>query len=50
MIALMGASILYNTQNILRRYPEEAYVAAAVSLFGSVMTMFYYILRIFMDR
>ena len=50
MVALMGASILYNTQTILRRYPVQAYVGAAVSLFGSLMTMFYYILRIFADR
>jgi FtsH-binding integral membrane protein len=50
MVALMGASILYNTQKILHSYPEQAYVGAAVTLFGSLMTMFWYILRIFMDR
>ncbi len=50
MIALMGASILYNTQTILRRYPQQAYVAAAVSLFGSLMIMFYYILRLVSSR
>ena len=50
MIALMGASILYNTQKILHSYPEQAYVGAAVTLFASLMTMFWYILRIFMDR
>src|SRR5690606_8965678 len=33
MIALAGASILYQTQTILRRYPSEAYVGAAVQLF-----------------
>lgn len=50
MVALMGASILYNTQQILRAYPAGAYVAASVSLFASVMTMFWYILRIFAAR
>ena len=50
MVALMGASILYSTQQIMRRYPEEAYVAGAVQLFSSLMTMFWYILRIFVDR
>ena len=50
MVALMGASILYNTQKILHSYPEQAYVGAAVTLFGSLMTMFWYILRIFADR
>ncbi len=46
MVALMGASILYQTQNIIRRYPEWAYVAAAVGLFSSLMTMFWYVLRL----
>ena len=38
MIALSGAAILYTTQQALRRYPEGAYVAAAVQLFSSIMT------------
>ena len=46
MIALAGGSILYQTQNILRRYPEEAYVGAAVQLFASVMMLFWYVLRL----
>jgi uncharacterized protein len=46
MIALAGASILYQTQNILRRYPGEAYVGAAVQLFASVMLLFWYVLRL----
>ena len=50
MVALMGATILYNTQQILRRYPADAYVAAAVSLFSALMTMFWYVLRLFTDR
>ncbi len=50
MVALMGVSILYQTQNIVRRYPGDAYVAAAVSLFSSVMTMFWYVLRILNRR
>ncbi len=50
MVALSGASILYQTQNIVRTYPAWAHVGAAVSLFGSLMTMFWYILRIFSRR
>jgi FtsH-binding integral membrane protein len=50
MIALAGASILYTTQQAMRRYPEQAYVAAAVQLFGSLMMMFWYVLRIFSQR
>lgn len=46
MIALAGASILYQTQTILRRYPSEAYVGASVQLFASVMMLFWYVLRL----
>jgi FtsH-binding integral membrane protein len=46
MIALAGAAILYQTQTIIRRYPEEAYVGAAVQLFSSVMLLFWYVLRL----
>ena len=50
MVALMGASILYNTQRIMQSYPAHAYVGASVTLFASLMTMFWYILQIFTDR
>jgi FtsH-binding integral membrane protein len=46
MITLAGGSILYQTQTIMRRYPAEAYVGAAVQLFGSVMLLFWYVLRL----
>jgi FtsH-binding integral membrane protein len=46
MIALAGGSILYQTQTIMRRYPSEAYVGAAVQLFASVMLLFWYVLRL----
>lgn len=50
MVALAGAAILYQTQDIIRRYPAWAYVGGAVALFGSLMTMFWYVLRIFSNR
>lgn len=50
MIGLAGAAILYQTQGIIRTYPESAYVGAAVSLFGSLMTMFWYVLRLVSRR
>jgi hypothetical protein len=50
MIALAGASILYQTQAILRTYPEQAHVGAAVQLFASVMLLFWYVLRLFSRR
>ena len=49
MIALSGAAILYQTQTIIRHFPGTAHVAAAVQLFGSLMTMFWYVLRLLMS-
>ncbi|HKY67631.1 MAG TPA: Bax inhibitor-1 family protein [Acidimicrobiales bacterium] len=46
MIALAGGSILYQTQSIMRTYPEQAYVGASVQLFASVMLLFWYVLRL----
>jgi FtsH-binding integral membrane protein len=50
MIAFMGLVIVYKSQQIVRQYPVDAHVAAAASLFGAVMTMFFYIVRIFISR
>jgi FtsH-binding integral membrane protein len=46
MIALAGASILYKTQQVLRSYPVDAHVGAAVQLFASVMLLFWFVLRL----
>lgn len=50
MIALSGAAILWQTQTIIREFPVQAHVAAALGLFASVMTMFWYVLRLLMGR
>lgn len=50
MIGLAGAAILYQTQAILRSYPQEAHVGAAIQLFASVMLLFWYVLRLFSRR
>jgi FtsH-binding integral membrane protein len=50
MIALAGGSILYQTQTIMRRYPAEAYVGAAVQLFATVMLLLWYVLRLLSRR
>lgn len=50
MIAVAGGSILYQTQQIVRQYPPEAYVGAAVQLFGAVMLLFWYVLRLVTSR
>jgi FtsH-binding integral membrane protein len=47
MVVLAGASILYDTSNILYRFPEDRYVGAALELFASVALMFWYVLRLF---
>ncbi len=50
MVALAGASILYDTSNVLRNFPTDRYVGASLRLFSSVALMFYYILSIFTSR
>ncbi len=50
MVALAGAAILYDTSNIMLRYPQDRYVAASLELFASVALMFWYVLRILMSR
>ena len=50
MVVFAGATILYSTSKILRTYPEDRYVSAALELFASVALMFWYILRIFSRR
>ena len=49
MVALAGAAILYDTSNIIRYFPEDRYVGAALQLFASVALMFWYVLRIFLS-
>lgn len=48
MVVLMSGYILYETSNIMLHYPTEAYVAAALALFASLATLFWYVLRIVM--
>jgi FtsH-binding integral membrane protein len=49
MVALAGASILYDTSNVLHHFPEDRYVGASLELFASVALMFWYVLRIFIS-
>lgn len=50
MIGLAGASILYDTSKILRSYPDDRYIAAALELFASIALMLWYVLRLFLSR
>jgi FtsH-binding integral membrane protein len=49
MVGLAGASILYDTSNVLHHYPEDRYVGAALQLFASVALMFWYVLQLLMS-
>ncbi|QDU97765.1 Bax inhibitor-1/YccA family protein [Lignipirellula cremea] len=49
MIVLMSGYILYETSNILHHYQTDQHVAAALALFSSVATLFWYVLRLFMS-
>jgi FtsH-binding integral membrane protein len=50
MIALAGASILYDTSKVLHEYPQDRYVGASLQLFASVALLFWYVLRLFLGR
>jgi FtsH-binding integral membrane protein len=50
MIAFAGVAILHDTSNVIRHFPEDRHVAAALELFASVALMFWYVLRLFMSR
>ena len=45
MIGLLGASVLFQTSEIMRTYPTDRYVAASLELFGSIALLFLWILR-----
>jgi FtsH-binding integral membrane protein len=48
MIVLASGSVLYTTSNIMRGFPANADVAAAIQLFAGIAMMFWYVLRMFM--
>lgn len=49
MVILAAGSILYSTHQIKNEFAANQYVPAALSLFASLMLLFWYILRIFMS-
>jgi len=50
MIILMSGYILYDTSNVLHHYRTDQHVAAALALFASLATLFWYVLMLFMNR
>jgi FtsH-binding integral membrane protein len=49
MVGFAGAAILYDTSEVLHRYPQDRHVGAALQLFSSVALMFWYVLRLFIS-
>jgi FtsH-binding integral membrane protein len=49
-VVLMGGFVLYDTQNILKRYPESMAVSAAATLLIDFIIMFKHILLMLMRR
>jgi FtsH-binding integral membrane protein len=49
MVALMSGFILYQTSAVMLHYRTDQHVAAALALFASVATLFWYILQIVMS-
>lgn len=50
MLLVVGASILYQTSNVIRHYHPNQYVAASLALFASIATLFWYVLQLLMNR
>jgi FtsH-binding integral membrane protein len=50
MVALACGYILYDTSNVMLHYRTNQHVAAALALFAAVMLLFWYVLRILLDR
>lgn len=50
MIAVAGVAILHDTSEVLHSYDDDQHVGAALELFASVALMFWYILRLFLQR
>ncbi len=50
MVLFAAGVILYTTGGILHRYNTNQHVAASLALFASVALMFWYVLRILMNR
>ena len=48
MIVLMSGWILYDTSNVMHHYRTDQHVGAALALFASVATLFWYVLHLLM--
>ncbi len=46
MVVLMSGFILYDTSNVMHHFRTDQHVAAALELFASLATLFWYVLRL----
>ena len=49
VILVMAGYILYQTSLVMSSFPPTAYVAAALMLFSTIATLFWYVLRLLME-
>ena len=49
MVLLLSGSIIYSTSNVMHHYRTTQHVAAALALFSSLATLFWYVLQLFMS-
>jgi len=49
MILLMAGYVLYQTSQVMSYFPPTAHVAAALMLFSTVATLFWYVIRLLMS-
>jgi len=49
MILVMAGYILFQTSMIMKAFPPTAYVAAALMLFSTIATLFWYVLQLLMS-
>lgn len=50
MVMLLGGYILYQTSIMMSQFPPTAHVGAALMLFSTIATVFWYVLQLFADR
>jgi FtsH-binding integral membrane protein len=49
MILLMAGYVLYQTSLVMQYYPPNAHVSAALMLFSTIATLFWYVLQLVME-
>ena len=49
MILLMAGYVLFQTSIIMKEFPPTAHVSAALMLFSTIATLFWYVLRLLME-